>query len=261
MPENQIVIIGAGNVATNLAFALKKHLTDNIHIHSRTEKSAKQLAEKLHCPHSFKIENIPEEADLYIISIRDDAIRKMSESKVLKEKIDNNLVVHTAGSMPANILKPLSENFGVFYPLQTFSKNKILDFKNIPICIEASSGFNFGKLLKYASQISNDVRNINSEQRKYIHLAAVFANNFTNRMTGIAEEILKEQNIDFDILLPLLQETFDKIKKENPNKIQTGPAVRNDTKVLEIHLNLLENKPDLQKIYSFVSKNISEKAH
>jgi len=261
MPENQIVFIGAGNVATNLAFAFLKAGIKNMHIHNRTEQSAKQLAERLKCPYSFNFENIPENADLYIIAISDDAVSEISKNKILKQKIDNNLVVHTAGSISIDVLKLLSGNYGVFYPLQTFSKSKILDFNKIPVCIEASSEFNYNKLLEYASQISDDVRNISSEQRKYIHLAAVFANNFTNRMTGIAEEILKEQNIDFDILLPLLQETFDKIKKENPNKIQTGPAVRNDKKVIEMHLNLLKNKPDLQKIYSFVSKNISEKAH
>ncbi len=257
MPADKIVIIGAGNVATNLAFAFKKY-TVEIHIHSRTEKSAKLLAEKLNCPYSFEINNIPSNADLYIISVTDNAVFNLAENTLLKKKIENNLIVHTAGSVPADILKTLSGNYGVFYPLQTFSKNKILDFKNIPVCIEANSGFNYNFILKTASAISENVKNINSEQRKYIHIAAVFANNFTNRMAGIAEEILKENNIDFDILLPLLQETFEKLKKESPGKIQTGPAVRNDEKILKKHLELLKNKPDLQKIYKFVSDNISK---
>ncbi len=256
MPENQIVFIGAGNVATNLASAFYKKITKNIHIHSRTEKSVKTLAEKLKCAYSSDFENIPINADLYVISISDDAIDEISKNEILKQKIDNNLVVHTAGSVSADVLKPLSENYGVFYPLQTFSKNKILDFINIPICIEASSGFIYNKLSKYASYISDDLRNISSEQRKYIHLAAVFANNFSNRMFAVAEEILKEKEINFDILLPLIEETFIKIKNSSPGKVQTGPAARNDAKIIENHLRLLDKNEELKKIYSFVSKNI-----
>ncbi len=176
----------------------------------------------------------------------------------MKEKIDNNLVIHTAGSVPMDILKGLSGNYGVFYPLQTFSKYKLIDFKTIPLCLEANTGFNYDKLAKYAFQISEDVRKINSEQRKYIHLAAVFANNFSNRMFAIAENILKEKQIDFEILLPLIQETVEKIKNNSPGKVQTGPAVRNDQKVIDKHSELLNKYEDLQKIYSFVSKNISD---
>lgn len=256
MTNNQIVIIGAGNVATNLASVFHKNITKNIHIHSRSEKSAKRLADKLQVPYSFKFEGIPVNSALYVISVNDDAVYELSQNTILKEKIENNLAVHTAGSIPATVLKTLSKNYGVFYPLQTFSKTKILNFKNIPICLEANSGFNYNTLYKYASQISENVRNINSEQRKYIHLAAVFANNFSNRILGIAEEILTEKDIDFNILHPLIEETFNKIKTKKPSEIQTGPAARDDKKVLKMHLELLKNKPDLQKIYSFVSNNI-----
>ncbi|RLD48089.1 MAG: DUF2520 domain-containing protein [Bacteroidetes bacterium] len=258
MSETKIILIGAGNVATNLTFAFQKVGIKNLHIHSRTEESAEQLAERLKCPYSFKFENIPENADLYIIAVKDDAVSELAENDILKQKIDNNLVIHTAGSIDVKILKSLSSNYGVFYPLQTFSKTKILDFRNIPICLEANSGFNYQKLNKFASEISNDVRNINSEQRKHIHLAAVFANNFTNKMFAFAEEILKEQNIDYNILLPLIEETFKKIQTVKPSKAQTGPAIRNDEKVMQMHIDLLKDKPDLQKIYSFVSENISE---
>ena len=256
MSDTKIIIIGAGNVATNLAFAFQKAGIKKLHIHSRTEESAKQLAERLKCPYSFNLKNIPENADLYIIAVKDDAVSELAENDILKQKIDNNLVVHTAGSIDAKILKSLSANYGVFYPLQTFSKTKILDFKNIPICLEANSGFNYQELNKLASEISNDVRNMNSEQRKHIHLAAVFANNFANKMFAVAEEILKEKNIDYNILLPLIEETFKKIQTVKPSKAQTGPAIRNDEKVMQMHIDLLKDKPDLQKIYSFVSENI-----
>ncbi|MCD4792372.1 MAG: DUF2520 domain-containing protein [Bacteroidales bacterium] len=252
-----IVFIGTGNVATNLASVFKKKTNENIHIHGRTERSAKQLAEKLQADCSFDPENLPYNSSLYIISVTDDALSELSENPVLKEKIDNNLVIHTAGSVPVDILKSLSGNYGVFYPLQTFSKYKLIDFKTIPLCLEANTGFNYDKLSKYAFQISEDVRKINSEQRKYIHLAAVFANNFSNRMFAIAENILKEKQIDFDILLPLIKETVEKIKNNSPGKVQTGPAVRNDQKVIDKHSELLNKYEDLQKIYNFVSKNIS----
>ncbi len=256
MSENQIVILGAGNVASNLAFAFHKAGIKKLHIHNRTENSAKQLAEKLDCTYSSDFENIPTNADLYLIAVKDDAIQELCENQTVKKKIENNLSVHTAGSVDIKILKQLSSNYGVFYPLQTFSKHKILNFKTIPICIEASSGFNYNKLRKFALEISEDVRNINSEQRKYIHLAAVFANNFTNRILTFAEEILAEKDIDFNILYPLIEETLNKIKNESPAKIQTGPAARNDKTVLNLHLELLKDKPELQKIYDSISKNI-----
>jgi len=258
MANNQIVIIGAGNVATNLAKVFKEKVGADIHIHSKTEKSAKQLAEKLQTSFSYDFSNIPADANLYIISISDDAISELVKNTVLKEKINNNFVVHTAGSVSGSILSELSANYGVFYPLQTFSKFKRADFKKIPLCLEANSGFNYNRLSKYALQISEDVRKIDSEQRKYIHLAAVFANNFSNRMFAIAEEILQEKQIEFDILIPLINETVAKIQKNSPIKNQTGPALRNDTKVLELHKELLNVKDDLQKIYSFVSENISK---
>ena len=256
MSNIRIVIIGAGNVATNLAKVFKSKLSADVHIHNRTENSAKQLADKLQTTYSFDINELPVEADLYVISVSDDAISELCQNAVLKEKINNKLVVHTAGSISSEVLKELSANYGVFYPLQTFSKFKQIDFKSIPLCLEANSGFNYNTLSKYAFQISDDVRKISSEQRKYIHLAAVFANNFSNRMFSIAEKLLKEQDIDFDILIPLINETVDKIQKKSPNKVQTGPAIRNDEEVLNKHSELLKEHPDLQKIYSLVSENI-----
>ncbi|NPA44843.1 MAG: DUF2520 domain-containing protein [Chlorobi bacterium] len=259
MANNQIVIIGAGNLATNIAQVFYEKISKEIHIHSRTEGAAKLLANKINAPsYSFDVNDIPFDANLYIISISDDAISEIVNNKTLKEKINNNLVVHTAGSIQANILEKLSANFGIFYPLQTFSRFKKANFKNIPLCLEANSGFNYNRISKIAFQISEDVRKINFEQRKYIHLAAVFANNFSNNMFAIAEEILKEKDIDFDILLPLINETVAKIQKESPKKVQTGPAVRKDTKVMNKHLELLKDNTNLQNIYKFVSKNIEE---
>ena len=256
MANNKIVFIGAGNVATNLSRVFYEKISQDIHIHSRTEGSAKLLADKINVSYSFNENEIPLNASLYIIAISDDAIPNIVNNEVLKEKINNNLVVHTAGSIHANILEKLSTNFGIFYPLQTFSRFKKADFKNIPLCLEANSGFNYNKLSKIAFQVSEDVRKINFEQRKYIHLAAVFANNFSNNMFAIAENILKEKDIDFDILLPLINETVAKIQKNSPKKTQTGPAKRNDVEVMNKHIELLKDNTNLQNIYKFVSDNI-----
>lgn len=256
MADNQVVFIGAGSVATNLAKIFHKIISKNIHIYSRTESSAKTLADKIKVSYSFSFDNIPFDADLYIISISDDAISETALNSVLKEKINNNLVVHTAGSLNSDILKDLSANYGVFYPLQTFSKFKQVEFKNIPLCLEANSGFNYNRLSKYAFQISDDVRKINFEKRKYIHLAAVFANNFSNRMFAAAEKILKDKQIDFNILRPLINETVSKIQKNKPEKVQTGPAVRNDAKIMKKHFELLEDYNDFKEIYNIVSQSI-----
>ncbi|MCF6366511.1 MAG: DUF2520 domain-containing protein [Bacteroidales bacterium] len=257
MGNNQIVIIGAGNVATNIAKVLKEKVGAEIHIHSKTENSAKLLADKLQASYSSDFNNITPNANLYIISISDNAISEIVQNKTLKEKINNNFVVHTAGSISMDVLKNLSANYGIFYPLQTFSKFKQANFKNIPLCLEANSGFNYNRLSKYAFQISEDVRKINSEQRKYIHLAAVFANNFSNRMFAIAEEILKDKQINFDIMLPLINETVAKIQKNSPSKSQTGPAIRNDKEVTDMHIKLLSENKNLQEIYNLISKNIN----
>jgi len=155
-----------------------------------------------------------------------------------------------------NILKKLSGNFGVFYPLQTFSKQKKIKFRNIPFCIEANNKKNENILKNIADKISDKVFIINSEQREYIHIAAVFSCNFTNYFYSVSEKLLKKNNIDFNILLPLIQETTQKIKKFKPSEVQTGPAARNDIKIIKKHLEKLKKNPEQQKLYNLISKNI-----
>ncbi len=258
MFNNQIVVLGAGNVATNLAVAIKKYISPHIHIHGRNEQNAKQLAELIKGSFSTRFDAMPSHADLYVLCVNDDAVFDLAKNRVLKEKIGNALTVHTAGSIPMQSLKNLSDNYGVFYPLQTFSKHKIIELSNIPLCIEANSESNLHRLRKYALQLSTEVRNINSEQRKYLHLAAVFANNFANAMFHISETILNEQNIDFDLLIPLIEETANKIKTAKPSASQTGPAIRNDKKIMEMHLDLLKDKANLQMLYKLIGKQIRE---
>lgn len=155
-----------------------------------------------------------------------------------------------------NIFDSLAQNYGVLYPVQTFSKEKEIDFSNVPICIEANNEFNNDILKQFSKKISSKVIKVSSVQRKNIHLSAVFACNFVNHMYNIAAHLLNEDDISFDILKPLISETAIKVMNNSPQDMQTGPAIRNDKIVIENHLESLNNDKELQKIYRFVSENI-----
>ncbi len=247
----KITLIGAGNVATQLGLALINSHTI-VQIFSKHKSSAFTLATILKCDYTSSIKEINSESDIYIIAVNDDAIADV----VKKLKLSNHLVVHTSGSVEMDLLKNVSKNYGVFYPLQTFSKNKKTNFKNIPLCLESSNTKTFKVLKTLASSISNNVQKINSDQRKTIHLAAVFACNFSNHLYNIASDILKSKKLSLDILQPLIEETANKVRNNSPAQMQTGPAIRGDQKTMKRHLQLLsENKP-LQQVYKLMSKSI-----
>ena len=256
MPLNKskykIVFIGAGNVATQMALSLKKAKHNILQIVSKHKSSGNSLAKLLKCDYTTFIEKIDMSADIYIIAVKDDAIIKVVKQLKLKDKI----VVHTSGSVEMNLLKFVSKNYGVFYPLQTFSKKNKANFKFVPICLEANNSYTFKILEQLAKSISNNVKKINSEQRKTIHLAAVFACNFCNHLYAIASTILEASDLSLDILKPLIEETANKINSSNPSKIQTGPAIRGDKKTMNNHLKMLTKEKNLQNIYELMSKSI-----
>ena len=221
------VILGSGNVASHLSFALKREGIEVLQIFSPTYENAKTLGEKLSVDYCCDFSDLNINADIYIISIKDSTVETIN-SNVFP---DNKIVVHTSGSLPMEILNRFSKNFGVLYPLQTFSKEREIFFKEIPVCIEANSDINLEILRKLAKKLSDNVIEINSEKRKILHLSAVFACNFTNYMYTISENILMEENISFDILKPLIKETAAKVQSLAPVKCQTGPAVRSDKKI------------------------------
>mgnify|MGYP000023641969 FL=1 len=247
----KIIFIGAGNLATHLSSAMKEQGYNIIQIYSKSLKNAKILGSFLSCDYTDDLHQINDTADLYIFSVKDTALQECIRSV----KPNKALWVHTAGSIPLSVFEPHAKRYGVFYPLQTFSKNKKVNFSNIPFFVEANSEKDTTLLTDMALKISQDVRVISSEQRKYIHLAAVFACNFTNHMYAISEKLLKEHGLPFDILQPLIQETADKIKKISPVTAQTGPAVRYDENVMNKQLSLLEDD-QLKEIYRLLSKNI-----
>ena len=246
-----IVIIGSGNVATHLATAfIEKGLTV-IQVFSRTLNNARILGERINAPYTNILSEINKTADLYIIAISDSAVSEI----VSVLDVCNNFIVHTSGSLEMDVLKKFP-NHGVFYPLQTFSKNEPVYFNNIPILIEANNLNNTETLSQLADIITMKVLIIDSLKRKNIHLAAVFANNFTNYMYTIAQKIVTHSDVSFDLLKPLIKETALKINDEPPSVVQTGPGVRNDKAIIDMQLNLLNDFPDYKEIYSLLTKNI-----
>ncbi|MGE0089427.1 MAG: Rossmann-like and DUF2520 domain-containing protein [Bacteroidales bacterium] len=250
--DNGIVILGAGNVATHLSLALYKSNNKISFIYNRTISSAKELALKLKADYSDDINKIPDDADLYIISVKDDAIEEIA--KKLKKR--NGIVVHTAGGIALDVLANTTENYGVFYPLQTFTKKRSVDLSEVPILVEANNEITKNKLIQLAQHITMNVFEINSEKRKMIHLAAVFSCNFVNHMYTISSQLMKNSESSFDLLKPLVIETVNKAIDMQPENAQTGPALRNDKKVMENHLKMLSEYPEFEKIYRFVSDSI-----
>ena len=243
----KVILFGGGNVATHLAneFIQNKEIK-LIQMYNRNISKIKHFKSKTLITNN--LENILD-ADIYIISISDNAVADFSSKLILK----NKLVVHTSGTISLNELKSIS-NKGVFYPLQTFSKNKKLQFDNIPICIEAEHEKDLILLKKLANSITKEYYHLNSEQRESLHIAAVFVNNFINHLYHIGHTICNEANIPFNILKPLIKETASKITTLNPIDAQTGPAVRKDTKTIHKHLEKLSNIN--QEIYTLLSNSI-----
>ena len=254
----KVSIIGSRNVAQHLIVALQNSIINGAEL-ELVQVFARQKTTLSHLLDFNKITDdwgTLAEADLYIIAVSDDAIATVSEQIPYK----NKLVVHTSGAISLEILASNNRK-GVFYPLQTFTKNKAVDFKIIPICIESQNASDYQLLQKVAQSISDSVFAINSEQRKALHLAAVFVNNFTNHLYKIGNDICIENNVPFEILKPLIQETAEKITQLSPNEAQTGPAIRNDIETINAHLSFLsdENQKNIYKILTQSIQNNGKK--
>ncbi len=251
----KVDFIGAGNVAWNLAPALENAGVSVRHIYSRNTENAKKLANKLY-------EGIVKEdldfsecdTDILIIAASDDAIEDIAKEVVLAE---HTILAHTSGSTPLNALGySATKNIGVFYPLQTFTKNQPIDFSALPFLIEGDTENTISTLSNLASMLSSEITVINSNQRKKIHLAAVFASNFTNWMFTQSESILKDAGLDFSIIHALIAQSVNNVIQAGPENAQTGPAKRNDFEVLDAHMEMLINKPDLQNLYKIITQQI-----
>lgn len=246
----KVVLIGYGNVNSHLLKALsnsKKIVVAQVYTRSKVQLPVAHQS----IPHTQDLNSL-KEADVYIMAISDDAILDFSKNLPLNDK----LVVHTSGGVSIDNLSKKNRR-GVFYPLQTFSKNKSVNFKSIPICIEADNSKDKALLWTLGEAISDRVVNINSDERAKIHVAAVFVNNFVNYLYHIGQDILEEDGIPFDILSPLIQETAKKIEDLSPEKAQTGPAKRSDQKTIEKHRQLVNNK-SYKEVYDLLTKLIQE---
>ena len=241
----KVILLGSGNVATHLFQAFSKaNGVEVVQVFSRT--ISKDFPETLQTSDYKEIKA----ADVYIICVFDSAISSVSSQL----SFENRLVVHTSGSTDINVLDSKNRK-GVFYPLQTFTKNKAVDFSEIPICLEAENVSDYNFLEKVANSISKNVYVISSEQRKALHVSAVFVCNFANHLYTIGNTICVENNIPFEILHPLIEETAKKIKSLSPSEAQTGPAVRNDQKTIEKHINFLTDE-NQKEIYKILTKSI-----
>ena len=251
----KIVFIGAGNLSVHLSKALQNAGFEIMQVYSRTETAAKEIADMLHVPYTADIGSISGDAALYIISVSDDAIESLSERLFFNDR----LVVHTAGSVPMDVFAGKFENYGVLYPLQTFSKQRSVEFSEIPIFIEANTPDNLQLIRAVAAAISRKVYDASSEERMKLHLAAVFGCNFVNHLYHLSAQIAEQAGFDFSVLSPLIFETAHKaIVSGNPETVQTGPAVRNDRNVMRKHIELLKDHSEWREIYAMVSDNIGK---
>ncbi|MRT94004.1 Rossmann-like and DUF2520 domain-containing protein [Ancylomarina sp. 16SWW S1-10-2] len=248
----KIVFIGAGNLATHLALALKKSSFEICQVYSRTQVSAETLAKQVGAVSCCDYAKVNREADLYIFALSDKALPSALETLQLKDKF----LVHTAGSLPMSVFDAYTSNYGVLYPLQTFSKARQVDFSKIPICIEANKPEIESDLMEIGKKISNSVQLLSSKQRKQLHMAAVFTCNFTNHMYHIGQQLLTDEGLEFDLLKPLIMETAEKVQELSAKEAQTGPAVRFDEEIIKAHEENLKMYPDFQKLYRFVSESI-----
>lgn len=247
-----IVLIGSGNVATVLGKKIQAAGHDILQVAGRNETACAELAAVLKCPFTINWSFINQQADIYIIAIADKALEHIHEQLNLDKKI----VVHTAGSVSKDVLYSVSKNFGVLYPLQSLHKEKEW-LPEIPFLVDANSNDTIVLLQDFAETISLNVQVADDETRKKIHLAAVLVNNFTNHLYALAEEYCKNEQLDFKLLLPLIEETTECIKSSSPKDVQTGPAVRRDEATIKMHLSLLEQHPQLVKLYELFTASIS----
>ena len=251
----KIVLIGAGNLATHLGKALHAAGHDMVQVFSRTMQSAETLASLLDAEPLTDISQVRDDADVYIFSVKDSALEQLISQLCGGEK---KVFLHTAGSMPMSVFRGKALHYGVLYPMQTFSKQREVDFSIIPCFIEANDEFALKQIEGLAGQISHRVFQLSSEDRKYLHLSAVFACNFANHCYAASQELLQQHGIPFDVMLPLIDETAAKVHGMTPKEAQTGPAVRYDENVIGKQIQLLENQPYFQKIYDSMSKSIHE---
>ncbi|MDZ4715519.1 MAG: DUF2520 domain-containing protein [Cytophagales bacterium] len=250
-----ISFIGSGNLAWHLAPAFDNAGHVVREVFSRNQKHAEMLTGRLYqAVVKTSLDFSQSKSRVFFIAVNDDSIEKISTEIVLPE---NACLIHTSGSQPLEVLQfAAATACGVFYPLQTFTRNKRIDFKSIPLFIESDGEASEKILMTLAKAVSENVRKITSEERKALHVAAVFASNFSNHMLTVAKKILAESSLDFALLKPLILETITKSLSLGPEESQTGPAMRSDLEILDHHVAFLKNDDRVAELYKIISQHI-----
>jgi predicted short-subunit dehydrogenase-like oxidoreductase (DUF2520 family) len=250
-----ISIIGAGNVGSFLAKAFEESGHTVNEIYSRNYKNASKLCSQLYSTEPTDSLDFSEsKSTIFILAVSDSAIADVASEIVLP---DNAIIAHTSGAAPMELLENTAGHYGVFYPLQTFTKGRRIDYKEIPFCIEGESKQVTNILIKLASTLSKYVHQLNSDQRKILHLAAVFACNFNNHLLTISKGLLDTEKVSFEILKPLVNETVRKAFDLGPENSQTGPAIRKDEETISAHLEILKLEERLSQLYSLFTEDIA----
>lgn len=247
----KIVIIGSGNVATVFGKLFLKKGHEIVQVTGRNNIAVKKLARQLKTTAEINFQNIFPNADLYIIAVSDDAVEKVAAEIFLK----NKLIVHTAGAVSKDVLKNVSENYGVIYPLQSIRK-ELKHLPEMPLLVDGNSEETKNKLLKIAKTISSNVEFANDKARLNYHAAAVIVSNFSNHLFALTKDFCRHKKIDFTFLFPIIKETVWRIEEQEPSEMQTGPAIRNDKETMKKHEELLSSNYYLGKIYRLMSKSI-----
>ncbi|MFC2114470.1 Rossmann-like and DUF2520 domain-containing protein [Bacteroidota bacterium] len=251
-PIQKISIIGAGCVANFFAKELYGLGYEILEIISRTEERAGELAKSCHAKLNIDgFDHMDQSADLYILSVKDDAIMELRK----KIKLKDQLIVHTSGTVSSEVLKKTSSNFGILYPLQSFSKDYTVSFADVPLFVSANQPDDEERLFSFARKLNPNVMRISDEKRAVLHLAAVFASNFPNYLLKLSKEILEDDDIDFKLLQPLVRVSMEKAFISGPEKSQTGPARRGDCSITDKHQLMLKNE-SWKKLYALMSEMI-----
>ncbi|WP_288155784.1 Rossmann-like and DUF2520 domain-containing protein [Phocaeicola sartorii] len=250
----KVVWIGAGNIATQLGMALAHGGHETLQVFSRTLASASVLAERLGCDATDNPDAVVAGADVYLFAVKDSVLESLIARIV--PRVGEALFLHTAGSMPMAVFEASTSRYGVMYPMQTFTKDRPVDFSEIPFFIEGCDRDTYERIKLLAETVSQRVIFVSTEQRRVLHLAAVFACNFVNHCYALSEELLQREGIPFDVMWPLIDETARKVHYFSPRKAQTGPAVRYDRNVINRQLQMLEGEPEMRELYRKLSQSI-----
>lgn len=248
----RVVLIGYGNLATQLGKTLHQNAVNVVQVYGRDIEKASQLAERIGAQAVCAPECLDCTADIYICALKDSVFDEVLSVFPRFQ----GLLVHTAGSVSMDVLRSYSSRVGVFYPLQTFSMNREVDFRVIPVYVEASNEEDEQMLLNLGKILTTQVYPCSSEQRRWLHLAAVFACNFVNYLYCLSSDLLDAHQLDFNQLLPLIDETARKVHEMHPKEAQTGPATRYDRNIMDAHMHMLADRPDVQALYETMSKHI-----